>query len=82
MIVLLRLLKNTIILVYNIKRVLMTKMLTVKEKTIIFKTAYSRLINDQYYKMRNIYNCLNYDLLDKYFIIYDKQLNLLKDIEL
>jgi hypothetical protein len=70
---------NKITEVYNMKLFIVSKILTLEEKRIVFKAEYIRIIDDQYQKNIELYNKLQEKLLEKYFIIYDEVLMQLKD---
>jgi len=64
----------------NLRLFLVTKILTLEEKREIFKTTFVNIINKEYQKSLDLFYSLQEHILEKYFIVYDINLNLIDDV--
>jgi len=72
-------LRDTISQSYNMRVFLVSKILSIEEKREIFKIEFVRIIDEFYKDNMELYNYLQEKLLDKYWIIYDTKLTMLKE---
>ena len=72
--------KNTLATTYDMKVFLITKILTLEEKQVIFKAECTRLIAELYSKNDELCKKLHEHLTEQYFITYNVKLIELKEI--
>ena len=72
-------LRDTISQSYNMRVFLVSKILSLEEKREIFKVEFVRILDEFYKDNLELYNYLQEKLLDKYWIIYDTKLMMLKE---
>jgi len=73
------LLRNTITDTYNLRLILVTKVMSLQEKQELFKQEVTRLLNEYYATNLNFLQYLGHKLTDKYFQLLTPKLNLLKN---
>ena len=71
--------RNTISEIYNMRLFIITKIIPLEEKRVIFKTEFMRIINEQHQKTIELYNYLQQQILESNFTIYDVKLMELKE---